>query len=526
MANAKNDIAKVNPYEGCIGLVYTRVSSRKQEIEGNGLDSQEERCKSELMSMGVPYDRTFKDTFTGGGDFWQRPAMRELLEYIDAHPKQKFVVIFDDLKRFARDTEFHIKLRSHFNLKHVLLRCLNFKFDESPEGRFVESMFAAQAQLEREQNSRQTSQKMKSRLEMGFWCFSSKKGYASYSDTIHGKVFKLNDQGLLLAEALQGFANRTFQRKIDACRFLVEKGFWKGQSPEKYIDNFTAMLKDVFYMGDIEYPGWNVSRRKGHHQGIISLETFEQNQRVLKKENILVRIRQDISADFPIRGLLVCDHCKGHITAAYSKKTFGYYLCNGNKQCERYGKSVLREIIEKQFMVLLQDVSLKAEIGKMVCVVFDRVWQQEIHSLEALQASKAKETRQLEERAVQLTNLLIGAKSPQTKSVFEKQLEDVALKLEELGGQSTANTDLNIPYRTALSKAVGLLKRPYDIWQTMNVYEQHRLFFFIFEAKLSYNQITGYRTDQISSISSLFEEFSDENSQCVPSVGIEPTSEI
>ena len=525
MANGKNDIAKVNPYEGYDGLVYVRVSDKKQEKEGHGRESQEERCKNELASMKVPHDRSFIDTYTGGGDFMHRPAMGELLAYIDAHPHQKFVVVFDDLKRFARDVEFHLKLRAAFKFRDVILRCLNYKFDESPEGQFVEVILAAQGELERKQNARQVIQKMKSRLEMGFWCFSGKKGYTSYIDPIYGKVFKPNDEGSILAEALEGFSKRTFPRKIDACRFLVERSFWTGQSPEKYIDNFTAMLKDPFYAGDIEYLPWDVSRRKGHHQGIISLETFECNQRILKKENILVRIRQDISPDFPIRGLLVCHHCGGHITAAYSKKTFAYYLCNGNKQCERYGKSIQKEIIEKQFLVLLQSISLKDEIGKLVEVVFERVWKQEIHYLEALQASKAKETKQLEERAVQLTNLLIGAKSPQTKSVFERQLNDVAVKLEELGGQSVANMDLNIPYRTALSKAVGLLKHPYDIWQTMNVFEQHRLFFFIFEEKLPYNQKLGYRTDEISSISSLFEEFLDENSQRVPPVGIEPTLE-
>ena len=96
------------------------------------------------------------------------------------------------------------------------------------------------------------------------------------------------------------------------------------------------------------------------------------------------------------------------------------------------------------------------------------------------------------------------------------------MKLEELGSQSIVGTDLSIPYRTALSKAVGLLKHPYDIWQTMNVFEQHRLFFFIFEEKLPYNQKLGYRTDEISSISSLFEEFLDENSHDVPPPGLEP----
>jgi DNA invertase Pin-like site-specific DNA recombinase len=104
-------ISNHNPYEGRIGLVYVRVSAKKQETEGHGRESQEGRCKKELLALGVTFHTTFPDTYTGAGDFMDRPAMKAMLEYIDAHPHQKFVVIFDDLKRFARDTVFHLKLR-------------------------------------------------------------------------------------------------------------------------------------------------------------------------------------------------------------------------------------------------------------------------------------------------------------------------------------------------------------------------------------------------------------------------------
>src|SRR6185369_10903180 len=91
-----------NPYEGRVGLVYARVSSKRQEIEGSGLGSQEERCVKYLNSISVPHEKTYPDTYTGGGDFMNRPEMREMLADIDARPHKKFLVVFDDLKRFAR----------------------------------------------------------------------------------------------------------------------------------------------------------------------------------------------------------------------------------------------------------------------------------------------------------------------------------------------------------------------------------------------------------------------------------------
>ena len=71
----------------------------------------------------------FPDDITGGTDFMERPGMRAMLAYLDAKQGQSYVVIFDDLKRFARNTEFHIKLRREFAERGARVECLNFKFD-------------------------------------------------------------------------------------------------------------------------------------------------------------------------------------------------------------------------------------------------------------------------------------------------------------------------------------------------------------------------------------------------------------
>jgi len=214
----------LNPYEGREGLVYARVSSIRQTTEGSGLQSQEGRCVSELKNLNVPYLKTFQDSFTGGGDFMNRPAMRELLEYIDARPHKKFAVIFDDISRFARDVFFHIKLRAEFRKRDVILRCLNYNFDESEEGEFAELIFAGKAELDRKQNRRQVIQKQKARLELGYWSFGSKRGYQIIRSPEHGTMsVPIESEAKILREALEGFATGTFVRKIDVCKFLVEK---------------------------------------------------------------------------------------------------------------------------------------------------------------------------------------------------------------------------------------------------------------------------------------------------------------
>src|ERR1700759_5277392 len=96
---------------------------------------------------------------------------------LDRKAHTGYVVIFDELKRFARDTVFHLKLRQELATYGATVECLNFKFEDTPEGQFVETVIAAQGQLERLQNRRQTLQKMKARVERGYYVFAVPIGY-------------------------------------------------------------------------------------------------------------------------------------------------------------------------------------------------------------------------------------------------------------------------------------------------------------------------------------------------------------
>ena len=515
----------INLYENRVGLVYARVSSKRQETDGSGLTSQEGRCIKELKILNVPYVKTFPDSYSGAGDFMKRPAMKELLTCIDRHPHQKFVVVFDDLKRFARDVEFHLKLRTAFKLRDVELRCLNFTFDESPEGRFAELIMSGSSELERLQNRRQVVQKQKARLELGYWAFGSKKRYTKTRSPEHGTISISNQEGEILKEVLEGFANGMFVHKVDACKFLLEKGFWKKQSPEKYIDKFTNILRDSFYAGFIEYPVWEVTRRMGKHKGIISLETFEFNQKRLGNLDLGKRIRTDITDDFPLRGLIACVDCQHHITATWCSgrnKKHPYYYCQ-NKNCPSNWKVIKKEVIESQFIQLLKKTSLKKDVSGVVKVIFYRVWTEEVHNITKAQNDLKLKKVDLEKKIGGLTDLVISAKTESMKHAYESQIEPLSEELELISSSTPiVELDLKTPYRTALNKATGLLKSPYDIWITLDTREQQSLFYFIFEKKLLYSRNEGYRTAEIPSAIRLFEEFVTSDTQDVEMGGNEP----
>jgi site-specific DNA recombinase len=511
-----------------IALIYCRVSSDRQKNEGHGLEGQEQRCREFARKKGWEVEKVFSDSFTGGGDFMKRPAMSALLSHIDKHPYRSYAVVFDDLKRFARDTESHLKLRVAFKMRGVELGCPNFSFTDSPEGKFIETIIAAGGELEKEQNKRQVIGRQTSRLEAGYWTFPSKKPYKMVDDPVHGKVLKPQyPQATILKEAFEGFANGTFARKIDVCRFLVEKRYWSKQSPERYIEKLTLLLKDVLFAGYIEWPAWEISRRKGHHEGIISLDTYNAIQKRLNNEGLIKSTRTDTTEDFPMRGLCICSYCEKHITAGWSKGRngrHGYYFCQ-NKECEQNRKSIRKSKFEKDFEEELKKQHLKPEVSILFQKVFDYVWEDEATKDKATVKQNIKLREDLEGKIGKLTEFVIDSKSQEVRAAYEKQIESISKQLNELESVDWSESlDMDIPYRTAIAKATTFLENPYKIWHVSSVEEKHRLFNFIFQQKLPYDIKYGYRTNKLSSSVRLFEQFATSNTQLVEMEGIEPSS--
>ncbi len=498
--------------EGCVGLPYLRVSSKRQEIEGTGLQSQEKRCLLELERLQIPHEKSFFDSFSGGGDFMNRPAMRALLAYIDAHPHKRFVVIFDDLKRFARDTEFHLKLRTAFKLRGVVLKCLNYNFEDTPEGVFVETIFAAANQLDREQNRRQVIQKQKARLESGYRAFPAVKGYKRVPDLLHGKIDIQTEKAIYVLEALEGFASKRFLHKTDGARFLQGKGVISPeQSAEKASETFDTMLREVFYAGYIEYAPWEVVRRIGHHKPLISLETFDKNQRRLS--NLVgTFVRQDIREGFEMRGLVNCAFCvvtklTGAPTTGGTGGKYDYYKCP-NKECLMYGKSIRTKDMHDKFGELLKQIKPCDEVVELAQTIFQDVWKEELRNRIKIQASKVVRKKALESELDALTDRISKSTSDVIVRQYERQMEKSAVELEEIELEMATEYDYTIPNRTSVDEVLAVLKSPYSVWCNYDVHQKQRFYAFIFESNLLYSKFEGYRTPNYALPIRLFEEIS------------------
>ncbi len=499
-----------------VALIYARVSSERQKKEGNGLDSQEQRCRVYAVAKNYGVEKVFKDSFTGGGDFMQRPAMRELIEHVDTHPHKNYVVIFDDLKRFARDTVNHIKLRRSLDKRGVKVECPNFSFEDTPEGEFIETILAAQGQLEREQNKRQVVQKQKARLEAGYWTFNSQvPGYKRNNDPVHRWLLVRDEpKASIIEEALRGFASGRFYTQTDVKEFLESKGFFhKKQSENVYLEQVHRLLTRVLYAGFIEYPKWEVARRRGHHEAIIDLETFERIQERLRK-GFIAKPRLDDNPAFPLRGFLKCSECHTLLTASYSKgrtKRYGYYRCK-NKECRIYGKSISMSLVERDFDKLLKSFKPKKSVVQLTKEIATNIWQTSMNAMRSEREVKNKKIKEIEDEIDSYADLIPTARSPTIQKVYEKKIEKLSKEIEELQNSVALFVPENFDFGTALEEVFGYVESPYNIWTSGALDDKKLVLRLAFAEHLSVDPENGFGTAKPSIAYELFEQFGSTNS--------------
>lgn len=83
------------------GLIYCRVSTKRQGLEGESLELQELISRDIATRNNLEILKVFTESYSGRKD--DRPAMDEMFSYIKKHPKKIKVVIFRAIDRFTRE---------------------------------------------------------------------------------------------------------------------------------------------------------------------------------------------------------------------------------------------------------------------------------------------------------------------------------------------------------------------------------------------------------------------------------------
>ncbi len=515
---------QVEPERGSPAVLYCRVSSKAQTKRGDGLGSQESRCREYADYKGYVVQEVFTDDVTG--KLVERPGITELLSWLRKHRKQTPVLIIDDISRIARDVRTHFKLRELVEEAGGTIKSLSIEFGEDSDSILIENMLASVSQHQREKNSEQTKNRMRARTLNGYWVFQAPIGYKYERVSGHGNLLVRNEPyASILQEALEGYASGRFETQVEVKRFLERQPAYPKDLPNGEIRNqrILDILTRPIYAGYIEVPNWGVSLRKGHHEGLISLQTFEHIQNRLRG-NAKAPARKDINADFPLRGFILCNDCGKPLTACWSKGKklkYPYYLCP-TKGCKSYRKSIKRDELEGAFEGLLERIEPSRSFYELVKAMFKDAWEMRQGKAAEDAHTLRTEIKRVEKDIDRLLDRIVDATNDSVVGAYEKRIAKLEREKALFAEKLTNGVKPRMTLEESFEHAMRFLSNPWSIWKNADLALKKTVLRLAFSEPLPYCRNQGLRTPNLTFPFKVLGEFCSEKCEMAHLRGFEP----
>ncbi|CAH0496074.1 recombinase family protein [Novosphingobium sp. CECT 9465] len=506
-------------------VAYCRVSTKKQARDGNGLESQETRCREYAGYRGHEVVRVFTDDKSGA--LLDRPGMLAMLAFLRKNRKDNIVVIIDDISRLARGIKPHLELRAKIAGAGGSLESPSIEFAEDSDSILVEHLLASVAQHQRQKNGEQAKNRMRSRMLNGYWVFNPPIGYR-YQRSPGGGSVLVRDEPVasIIREGLEGYASGRFGSQAEVKRFfeahaefpLCRHGFLTNEQVNR-------ILTRPIYAGYVESKVWNVSLRKAHHEGVISLETFQHNQERLNGKPF-APVRNDINADFPLRGFVACGCCGHAMTANWTKgrnATYPYYVCR-HRGCEKFGKSVKRGVVEGAYEGLLRNLVPSHELFTLMEKLFRKRWDEAQSKAKESRTAMKLEIAAIEKKVAQFLDRIVESESATVIGAFERKVDELERQklvlAEKTARCGTVAKGFDETFRTAL-EFVG---NPYKLWENGTLDDKRIVLKLTLGSHLEYDWNEGVRTPEISLPFKVLGQISDRETVMAERVGFEYVS--
>ncbi len=480
-------------------VIYARVSSIRQTVDGSGLDTQETRSREFARSKNYKVEAVFQDDVSGS--LIDRPGMKDMLAHLRKHRARGTVVIIDDISRLARGLHAHLELRSAIAKAGGFLESPSIEFGEDSDSQLVEHLLASVSQHARMKNADQTRARMKARIQNGYHAFAKPMGYKWLRVSGRGMMLTPDEPiASVLREALEGFAAGRLETQADVRRFLLDHPlFPKSAAGNLAHSRIGQILRQCAYAGCVEAPKWGVSMRKGHHQAIISLDTYQRIQDRLSG-NTRTPKRGNLNEDFPLRGFVTCSDCNSPLTACWAKgeyKRYAYYHCV-QRDCPSRSKSIRREKIEGEFVELLRQLRPSPALFTVAREMLESLWAQRA-AIAAAQAKALKsDFQKVEAQIAKLLERIIDATVPSVVNAYEQRiakLESEKLLIQErMTTHGRPVSTFEATFRTAL----WFLSNPCKIWDSGSLQARRTVLKLAFVDRLTYSRNEGFRTANLA----------------------------
>lgn len=505
------------------GYGYARVSSRRQFIEGNGLPTQVNICRTWIENKNHKVMEIFTDAAQSGGKR-DREGLDKLLD-IMRKSKESLIIVVSTQSRFARDFIIMEEITATaFKYNHDLYAVDKGKFENTPSGRLLTRINAVTDQYQREINAETAKNNMNDHMKRGYWVVQPPVGYKV--KRIDKLVHLERDEPVasIIQDALEGFAAARFITIKDVCQYIQRRKDETGAQMAKPGYNFVnRILNTALYTGYAEYKLWGIPYQKWEVEPLVSLETYDRIQKRLGNRFNKVKGRTYNMNDekYPLKPWMLCAHCGRMLTASAStgcmKVRYEYYHCT-NKACKVRFKP---QDIHQLFEAVLDDITPKKRVLDLASTLMKNLYEGRAKDYYAAVEANKRRVKEIEGQQEQLLQNAARTSIEVVRVGYENQYARLEEEKVKLGADVEGFKDELIPFSEAWGIISAFIGNPKRIWQAGN----HRLRVLVrnlcFSEPISLGSDKKFRTIKKSPLFAAFEQNEGDNLMLARPAGFE-----
>ncbi len=335
--------------------IYTRKSNEDGlEQKFNSLDAQRVTCEKYIKNQQgwIILEKKYEDGGYSGSNM-NRPGIKELFK--DIKKGEIDCVVVYTLDRLSRDTQDSIEVTSFFRRHRVNFVAVTQIFDNNtPMGRFVQTVLSGAAQLDREMIVERVTNKIATSKEQGLWMGGTLPlGYDVKDKELiinekEAKVVKYIFERYMELKSMAELARELNKKGYRTKKFQARSGKVHGGEIFKKA-TVRRIITNPIYMGKIRHYD---KQYEGKHEAIIEEEKWQKAQELIKNRPYQGKKYEEA----PLKGIIKCKSCDVNMTLTYSKKKnkrYRYYVCNNHlsgKGCKSVTRTIVAGEIEKEVM--------------------------------------------------------------------------------------------------------------------------------------------------------------------------------
>lgn len=300
-------------------IAYCRVSDVRQVTDGNSLITQEKQARDFAKKLGYNFDRLFAE-LGESAKTENRPVLKEMLEYCHKNRGKIQVLIIPKIDRFSRNRDDYGALKLILKRLGIRLESVGEPIEDTPVGRFTESMLASVAQFDNEIRAERCKGGMVESVRAGRWVWKAPKGFKNVRINGKGTIAPDEISGPLVVKAFDLIADGSTAKSTAA--WLTENGVPITDS------GLHDMVHNIVYIGMIHAFGIQV-QGSPPFTALVTLSQFFRAQEALRRKSEIVRGYDYNNPNFPLRGTILCE-CRRPYTGCWAQgaaSRFAYYRC-------------------------------------------------------------------------------------------------------------------------------------------------------------------------------------------------------